>query len=115
MTIRWGTLTEVSNDKGPFKLATFEVDGKSLVAVILEASSVQTNPIQGSLALVFFPDGDEGRAFAIVGPPPAKRTDQQKAGEASFVSHDTGNFIQHQENGDTVVKTVGTFHVNPPT
>lgn len=112
--IRWGVLTRVSNDKGPYKIATFQADGKDVIATIIEASSVQTNPIEGSLALLFYPDGDEGRAVAIVGPPPAKRTDQQKAGEASFVSHDTGNSIQHQQNGDTVVKTAGVFHVNPP-
>lgn len=110
--IRWGVLTEVSADAGPFKIATFSAHGKSIEAVILEFSGVECNPVVGSMAVIFSP-GDDGRAVAIVAPPPAQRADQQKPGEASFVDPLTGNVIQHRQDGSTIAKTAGLFRVNP--
>ena len=112
--IRWGVLTTVSNDKGPYKLATFSIDGKDVVAKVLDVTGVQANPKKNSQAMIICPDGDEGRAFAIVIPPPADRTDLQKEGEVSYPNHVTGNVIKHEAGGDTTVKTAGIFHVNPP-
>lgn len=110
---RWGKLARVSNDKGPYKLATFSVDGVDREAHIFDVSGIQTNPQKDSLAFLICPDGDEGRAIAFVLPPPEKRIDGQKEGESTFANHVTGNTVQHQANGDTVVKTKGVFHVNP--
>lgn len=112
--IRWGRLKTVSNDKGPYKLATFDVDGAERDVQILETSGIQTSPERESIAMIICPDGDEGRMFAIVMPPPGKRIDGQKEGETTFVNHVTGNTIQHDADGNTVAKTKGIFHINPP-
>ena len=111
---RWATLKKVSNDKGPYKLATFSADGKDdIIAHVLDLSGVQANPEKDSLAFLILPHGDEGRALAIVLPPPAKRTDQQKEGEVSYVNHTTGNVMQHKADGATEIRTKGILHLNP--
>lgn len=139
MKFRWGVLTKASNDKGPFKLGIFEVDGKSdIVALIFEPYGLQASALVGSSAAIFYPDCDEGRALAFVMAPPAKRIDGQAEGESSFANLDTGNVLKHDKDGnsvltsqqdidltagaevkitstgDTIVKTTGLFHVNPP-
>lgn len=103
MSVRWGVLTKVSNDKGPFKIATFEVEGKPIDATVFEPAGVQVNPVVGSLALIFCVGGDEGRAVALVAAPPAKRVDGQAAGETSYPNTETGNVIKHDKDGDTAI------------
>lgn len=127
--IRWGRLKTVSNDKGPYKLATFDVDGAERDVQILETSGVQVNPQKESIAMIICPDGDEGRMFAIVMPPPGSRTDQQKEGEATFTNHKDGQYIKmsaggHIEEkasgnqtteigGNITISSGGTIHLNP--
>lgn len=103
--IRWGKLTRVSNDKGPYKTATFSVDGVDREIKVIEPFGVQANPMKDSQAMIICPDGDEGRAVALVMPPPAKRTDGQKEGEVSYVNPVTGNTIKFDADGHTTVTT----------
>lgn len=111
--IRWGRVVKESDDKGPYKLHTIETDGKQMDIQAVECYGVQGNSIAECQCLVLVPDGDEGKAVAIIMPPPAKRTDQQKAGEVSYVNHETGNVIKHEANGDTTIRTAGILHINP--
>lgn len=112
--IRWGRLKTVSNDKGPYKLATFDVDGAERDAQVMEISGVQVNPQQDSIAMIICPDGDEGRMFAIVMPPPGSRTDGQKEGEATFTNHKAGQTIKMDADGNVLVKSAGgVIHLNP--
>lgn len=106
-TIRWGNLTEVSSDKGPYKLSTFDVDGAERICKVLDVSGIQTNPMKGSQAMIICPDGDEGRAIAIAIPPPAERTDLQKEGETTFTNHKDKQYIALKEGGHIEVKAKG--------
>lgn len=127
---RWGTLKTVSADKGPYKLATMDADGKELDCQIIDMSGMQTNPLKDSQVFIISPDGDEGRAVAFVLPPPAKRVDQQKEGEATFINHKSeqyialkdGGHIEEKGKGDRTTKmdgkvtisSGGILHLNPP-
>jgi len=128
--IRWGKLTRVSKDKGPYKLATASVDGVDREFKVLDVSGVQTNPMKDSQVMLICPDGDEGRMFGIVIPPPAQRTDGLKEGESVFTNHKDGQFIKMSEgghieekakgnkttevDGTITVKSGGVLHLNPP-
>jgi len=103
--IRWATIKKSSNDKGPYKLVEVESDGHQFVAHVLEGYGVQGSPLKDGQALIIPVDGDEGKAVAIVMPPPAKRTDEQKEGEVSYVNHDTGNVMKHDADGTTTTTT----------
>lgn len=111
--IRWGELTGVSNDKGPYKLHEVETDGKKMDVQAIEIYGMQGNAVKGGQVLILVPDGDEGKAVGIFMPSPKDRVEQQKEGEVQLKNHATGNSIQHAENGDTIVKTKGVFRVNP--
>lgn len=113
--MRWAEVVEVSKDKGPHKLCIVEADGKQFEAMIGEVFGIQSNPHKGAMVLIGLPDGDAGKAVIIASMPrPKDRVDGQKEGEVSLKNHDTGNVVQHQENGDTIIRTKGIFHVNPP-
>jgi phage gp45-like len=102
---RWGELVKVSNDKGPFKMIRVQSDGHEVSAKVIEPYGVQGSPVKDSIVLMFPLDGDEGKMVALVMPPPAKRTDQQKPGEVSYVNHDTGNAMKHDADGTTTTTT----------
>lgn len=112
---RWATLKEVSNDKGPYKLATFEADGQDIIAHPLDIGGVQMNHQKGSLAFIITPDGDPGRAIAFVLPPPANRTDQQAEGEVTFTNHLKGQAVKMDKDGNIILTSSGSgiVHVNP--
>lgn len=128
--IRWGKLSRVSNDKGPYKLATFSIDGVDRECKILDVSGIQSNPMKDSQAMIICPDGDEGRAFAIVIPPPAERTDALKEGESVLTNHKDKQYIKMSEgghieekakgnkttevDGTITIKSGGILHLNPP-
>lgn len=103
MSARWGDLIEVSNDKGPYKLAKFRSDSHEFMAQIIDPYGIQGSPPKGSQALLIPVDGDEGKMIAFVMPPPKDRSDGLKAGEAQLKNHVAGQFIYQMENGDTVV------------
>lgn len=105
MNIRWATVTKSSNDKGPYKLVDVESDGHKFTAHVIEPYGVQGSPLKDGQALIIPVDGDEGKAVALIMPPPAKRTDQQKEGEVSYPNHDTGNTIKHDKDGHTTITT----------
>lgn len=104
-TARWGQIVTVSNDKGPFKLIRVQSDGHEVTAKVLEPYGVQGSPMKDGIVLMFPLDGDEGKMIAIAMPPPAKRTDEQKPGEVSYVNHDTGNAMKHDADGTTTTTT----------
>lgn len=110
---RHGEIIEVSEDKGPYKLVKVKVDGKEIIAKMQESYGIQAAPAKGSLCFIICPDGDEGRALAIIEPAPSKRTDKQKPGEVSYGNPETGSVIKHQANGDTIATSKGLFHINP--
>lgn len=105
MVNRWGTVVGPSNDKGPHKLVRVKSDGHEATIEIIEPFGVQSNPIQGSKVLVMQLDGDEGKLVGIVMAPPARRMDKQKAGETSFASPHTANYMKHDADGNTKVVT----------
>lgn len=105
-TYRWGELKSVSKDKGPYKLGGFEADGKPIVAKIMETQGVECNPVDGSIAFIICPDGDEGRAMAFVVAPAKLRTDQQKEGEVNFKNHKRGQNIKLDDNGDILANAI---------
>lgn len=114
---RWGTLKKVSNDKGPYKIATGNFDGKEIDFIVVDMSGMQTNPLEKSQVFLITPDGDEGRAFGLVLPPPAKRVDQQKEGEVTMINHKDGKgqFVKLDDNGNVIIKSPsGVVHINPP-
>jgi hypothetical protein len=114
-SIRFGVIHEVSNDKGPYKLAKIMADGKKMDVELMDITGVEGSPLKDSRVIIFTPDGDDGKAVAIVyGPPVKDRTDLQKPGEVTYKNHKTNNKIVHKDNGDTIVKTQGVFHINPP-
>ena len=58
----------------------------------------------------------------MIAAPPADRVDGQKPGEKTYKNHKTGNFIKHDDGGDTtietsndaLIKSEGIVHINPP-
>lgn len=106
-SIRWAEVIKPSNDRGPYKMVEVESDGHTFIAHVIEPYGVQSSPLKGGQALIIPVDDDEGKAVALILPPPAKRTDQQKEGEASFVSHKTGNALKHDDDGHTTITTPG--------
>lgn len=118
--IRWAQVKKASDDKGPYKLYTVETDGKEMDCIGVETYGVQGNAPQDCQALVLVPDGDEGKAVVIILPPPAKRTDQQKEGEVTFINHVKGQTIKHDADGNTrhdapkdiIMTSGGEIHLN---
>lgn len=103
--IRFGVLTEESNDAGPHKLVRAKADGKPMDVKVWETYGVQASPTKDSDMLILSPDGDDGKAVGFIIPPPAKRTSGQKPGEVSYPNHLTGNTIVHDVDGNTIIKT----------
>jgi hypothetical protein len=100
--IRFGTVTEPSNDKGPHKLVRGVADGKPLDFKAWETDGVESNPVKGSDVLILTPDGDDGKAVGLIMPPAKDRTDGQAEGEKTYKNHKTGNEIRHDKDGGTV-------------
>jgi phage gp45-like len=119
--IRRAVVTKVSNDKGPVKLVTVESEGKEMDVEVFETDGASSNPLEGSSCLLLPVQGDDGQIVAIIGAPPAVRVDQQKPGEKTYKNHDSGNYIKHDADGNTVIKTTadtiigsgGIVHINP--
>lgn len=105
--IRWGEVVAASNDKGPYKLVRVQSEGHEVSAIVLEPYGIQGSPLKKGQAILIPIDGDEGKMVALVMPPPAKRTDQQKEGEVSYLNHETGNAIKHDADGNTTITTPG--------
>jgi hypothetical protein len=61
--IRWGEMTKVSNDKGPYKLGRFQSEGHEVTAIILEPYGIQGSPMKGGQAILIPIDGDEGKKW----------------------------------------------------
>ena len=119
---RWAEMTEISNDKGPYKLGRFEAEkGHVVTAQIVESFGVQGAPMKGGQALLIPLDGDEGKFVALVMPPPKDRYDAQKEGETTLINNKTGTRISMLENGDIqvestaaiVIRSASTIHINP--
>lgn len=119
--IRRAVVTKVSDDKGPVKLVTVESEGKEMTVEVFETDGASSNPLEGSSCILFPVQGDAGQMVAMIGAPPADRVDGQKAGEKTYKNHASGNFIQHDEAGNTKIKTTadtiiesdGIVHINP--
>lgn len=103
--IRFGVIKAPSNDKGPHKLTTVVADGKEMQVQVIEPYGVQGSPIKDGMVLILTPDGDDGKAVGIMMPPPKDRVDQQKPGEVTYKNHVTGNRIQHDADGHTMIET----------
>lgn len=119
---RFAEMKEVTNDKGPYKLARFEAEkGHVVTAQIIEPFGVQASPMKGGQAILIPLDGDEGKFVAIVLPPPKDRVDAQKEGETTIINNKTGTKASMLENGnyetssagDTIMRSTGIFHINP--
>jgi len=103
--IRWAKLTTASNDKGPYRVAEFDVDGAPRKFKVVSSYGVEANPEADSMALITCPDGDEGRGTAHVMPAPAKRMDGLKPGEVAYRCPLSGNMIKHDADGHTTIST----------
>lgn len=114
--IKFGVLHEESKDKGPFKLGVVMSDGKKMDAEILDMTGCEGSPIKDSRCLIFTPDGDDGKAVALIfGPPVKDRTDEQKPGEVTYKNHKKGQFIKMDDDGNIMVNGKGGIvHINPP-
>lgn len=119
---RFAEMKEVTNDKGPYKLARFEAEkGHTVTAQIIEPFGLQSSPMKGGQAILIPLDGDEGKFVALVLPPPKDRVDGQKEGETTLINNKTGTKVTMLENGnieitgtaDMVIRTTGTCHINP--
>ena len=102
---RWGQITEVSNDKGPYKLARVQSEGHEMEVLIVEPTGVQANPLKDSQIYIFPTNADNGQVIGIALPPPAKRVDQQKEGEVTYSNLLTENAIKHDADGNTTITT----------
>lgn len=109
---RWATITKVSEDKGPYKLVTVEAEGHEIDVIILEGYGVQGSPIKDGQVYILPTNRDNGQAVGVMMPPPAKRRDGQKEGEASYINHATGNRMKHDANGNTLIDTAGICYIN---
>lgn len=98
---RWAQIIGASNDKGPYKILRVQSEGHEFDAMVIEPYGVQGSPLKEGQAFLLPMNMDTGQAVVMVMPPPSKRTDQQKEGEVSYVHHETGNKIQHNNDGDT--------------
>jgi hypothetical protein len=99
-SIRFGTVHEESNDKGPFKIGKVMADGKVMDVEFMDLTGSEGSPLKNSRVVVFTPDGDDGKAVAMVfGPPVKDRTDGQKPGEVTFKNHKTGSKTQMAHDG----------------
>lgn len=120
--IRRGTVTKVSNDKGPHKLVEVESEGNTLVVEVMEPDGASSNPLEGSNCYLFPVQGDPGEMVAMISSPQSDRVDGQKPGEKTYKNHKTGNQIKHDDGGntiietsaDTIIKSGGIVHINPP-
>lgn len=101
--IRWGKVVRVSNDAGPYKLVTVECDGAEYECIAMDHGGFSAAPIADSQAMVFLPDGDEGKAAAMVMPPPAERVDGQKPGMMTAKNHAKGQNIVLDDDGNIVL------------
>jgi hypothetical protein len=101
---RWGQIIEVSNDKGPYKIARVQSEGHEFDVMIVEPSGVQVNPLKESQVWIFPNNTDTGQAVGLALPPPAKRFDQQKEGEAIFANHKQGQFIRMDDDGNIHIR-----------
>lgn len=119
--IRRGVVIGVSNDSGPHKLVKVRTEGKEMVVEVIEPDGASSNPIEGSNCWLFPMQGDDGQMAAIISAPPADRVNGQKAGEKTYKNHATGNYIKHDEagnteivtKGDTIIRSDGIVHINP--
>lgn len=127
--IRFGTVHEESNDKGPFKLGKVMADGKVMDVEFMDMTGSEGSPMKDSRVVIFTPDGDDGKAVAMVfGPPVKDRTDGQKPGEVTYKNHKTGSKVQMADDGsinttsakdvsshsagDTIIKSDGKVYIN---
>lgn len=102
---RWAQLTEVSNDKGPYKLVRVQSEGHEFDAIVLEPTGVQASPLKDSQLMILSMNDDTGQAIVMALPPPAKRVDEQKEGEVSYKNHVTENAMKHDAEGNTTITT----------
>ena len=117
---RWGELTGVSKDKGPYKLAEVSVDGKTMDVMMMDAFGVQSNPHKGAQVAIFLLDGDEGKAIGFPLPRPKDRIDQQAEGEVTLKNHDAGQSLKldkdgnmaHDAKGKITLTSGGELHLN---
>ena len=112
--IRWGNVKRTSNDAGPYKLVTVECDGTELECQVLDLSGVEHSPMEGGQAMVFLPDGDEGKAVAVIMAPPKDRVDGQKPGMVTLKNHSKGQSVVLDNDGNVIIKSTGIVHINPP-
>lgn len=111
-TSYYAELIEVSKDAGPYKLAKVKAFGNEFYVHIAEPQGLQSNPINGSLVLVTKADGDLGKAFGTVLPPPKDRVDAQKEGEATYINHKAGQTMKFDEDGNVTITCSGTTTIN---
>ncbi|MEQ8823849.1 MAG: hypothetical protein RIC14_05700 [Filomicrobium sp.] len=107
----WGEITEVSNDKGPYKLIKVKSHDHPFDAVVMEPYGVQASPVVGGQALVTIVDNDLGKATAQILPPPKKRVDGQSEGELTLINHKTGKSIVIDKDGNVVINAT-TLKIN---
>jgi phage gp45-like len=113
--IRWGQLTGVSDDKGPYKLTEVETDGKRMNVIVVEPFGIQSVPHSNAQMLILVPDGDEGKAIGIAMPRPANRIDQQKEGEVTLQNHDEQQYVKLDANGNVnIVSPNANITVSAP-
>lgn len=104
---RWGEITEISNDKGPYKLVKVQSEGHTMTAIVVEPYGVQASPLKGGQVFLLPFNADNGQAVALVLPPPKDRVDGQKEGEATFKNHKRGQYVKLDDDGNIVINAPG--------
>ena len=110
-SIRWAEVREPSNDRGPHKLAELVADGKRMTAHVIEPYGFFSSPIKKGLAVVMIPDGDEGKAVAVMLPPPAERVDGLKEGELMLKNLIAGQFMKFDADGHCTLELPGNLTI----
>ena len=65
--------------------------------------------------MVFLPDGDEGKAVAVIMAPPKDRVDGQKPGMVTVKNHAKGQHMVMDDDGNVIIRSPnGIVHINPP-
>lgn len=102
--IKFGVVHQESKDKGPYKLGQAMADGKVMDVEFCDLTGMEGSPLKDSRCIILSPDGDDGKAVAIVfGPAVKDRTDGQKPGEVTYKNHKSGTQRVFKDGGDEVV------------
>lgn len=117
MTLQYARYVKIvgpSNDKGPYKLIEVDSDGHKINAYVLENSGFASGPMTDGIGIAIPIAGDDGKVVIIPLSPAKDRYDGLKEGEVKIGNIKKGQTIFMDDDGNIVMKSTGTIHLNPP-